>query len=66
MAEIKKIVCDVCGRDIGTGWAIRPAARRRISSGQGTNGNFRFDICDKCFARIASACKKDGKTGEEA
>lgn len=59
MAEVRKIVCDVCGQDIETGYTIKQAARRRIHGGSAMNGNYRFDLCTHCFDRIARECKKD-------
>lgn len=59
MAEVRKIICDVCGRDIETGYVIKQAARRRIRGGSATNENYRFDLCTDCFDRIARECKKD-------
>ena len=59
MAEVRKIVCDVCGRDIETGYTIKQAARRRIRGGSATSENYRFDLCTGCFDRIARECKKD-------
>ena len=56
MAEVRKIVCDVCGRDIENGYSIRPAARRRITHGSGTNENYRFDVCDSCFSKLKELC----------
>ena len=65
MAEIKKIVCDVCGRDMETGYTIKQAARRRIRGGSATNENYRFDLCTRCFDRIARECKKDANAAEK-
>ena len=57
MAEIKKLVCDVCGRDIKNGYVLKPSSRRRIANGVATNGAYRFDMCDACFERLKKACK---------
>ncbi len=57
MAEIKKLICDMCGRDIKDGYVFKPASRRRISNGTTTSGAYRFDLCDACLAQIRSACR---------
>ena len=59
MAEVRKIVCDVCGRDMETGYTIKQATRRRIHGGSAMRENYRFDLCTRCFDRIARECKKD-------
>ena len=61
MAEVRKIVCDICGRDIENGYSIRPAARRRITHGSGTNENYRFDVCDSCFKKLKELCSEKEK-----
>ena len=61
MAEIRKFVCDVCGRDIVDGQTIKPSSRRMINGKCPDRGNYRFDICDDCFERIKKECRKEGK-----
>ena len=58
MAEIRKITCDMCGREIREGDVLKPSSRRRISGGKTTNGAYRFDLCDACFDQIQKACVK--------
>ena len=60
MAEIRKITCDMCGCDIQNGYVFRPSSRRRITHGTTTNGAYRFDLCDECFARLQEACRAGG------
>ena len=57
--EVRRIVCDVCGRDVKDGHSIRPAARRRITHGSCTNENYRFDVCDQCFNKLRELCSKE-------
>lgn len=57
MAEIKKLVCDMCGRDIKDGYVFKPSSRRRIHGGTTTSGAYRFDLCDACLGQIQKACK---------
>lgn len=57
MAEIKKLVCDMCGRDIKNGYVFKPSSRRRISDGTTTSSAYRFDLCDACLTQIQKACK---------
>jgi len=57
MAEIKKLVCDMCGRDIKDGYVFKPSSRRRIHGGATTSGAYRFDLCTACLDQIQKACK---------
>lgn len=57
MAEIRKLVCDMCGHDIKDGYVFKPSSRRRIHGGTTAGGAYRFDLCDKCLAQIQKACK---------
>lgn len=57
MAEIRKIMCDMCGRIIGSGHTVASSRRRSIIGGARDHGAFRFDICDECFARLQEACR---------
>ena len=58
MAEIRKITCDMCGRDIKAGYVFSPAWRRRIANRTATRGAYRFDLCDDCFNALKEACTK--------
>ena len=61
MAEIQKIVCDMCGCTINNGYEIATSYRRRIVMKYPQRGQARFDLCDQCFNRIKEACEaKEG------
>lgn len=61
MAEVRKIVCDMCGRDIADGYTLVPSGRRRIHGGTAVSGAYRFDLCNKCFETVKAVCAKNRK-----
>jgi len=61
MAEIKILVCDVCGQEVKDGVILTNSNRRRVDSAGPRREAFRFDICDRCFNRIKRECKKSSK-----
>lgn len=66
MAEIRKITCDMCGRDIKDGSTFSPAWRRHIDNCKATRGAYRFDLCEKCFEQLKKACTNARKAETDA
>lgn len=65
MAEIRYLVCDVCGRKLRDGVILTRSNRRRVESSVPVPEAFRFDICNRCFGRIKRECRKERKETEE-
>ena len=61
MAEIKILICDVCGQELKEGVILTNSNRRRVYGSVPSREAFRFDICDRCFNRIKRECKKSSK-----
>ena len=59
MAEIKILICDVCGNELKDGAVLTHSNRRRIEDGVARKEAFRFDICDRCFGRIKRECRAE-------
>lgn len=58
MAEVRKIVCDMCGDTINNGYEIATSYRRRIVMKYPLRGQARFGLCDKCFNLIFNLIKE--------
>lgn len=65
MAEIKLLVCDVCGQELRDGVILTHSNRRRVDGTVPRREAFRFDICDRCFGRIKRECRKERKEAKE-
>lgn len=66
MAEIRILVCDVCGREIKDGVILTNSNRRRVNGLVPDRAAFRFDICDRCFIKIKRECRKEAKQNDDA
>jgi hypothetical protein len=65
MAEIKILVCDVCGQELTDGTVLTNSNRRRVEGSVPRREAFRFDICDRCFERIKRECMNERKETEK-
>lgn len=66
MAEIRTIVCDVCGKQISEGSTFT-MHRRTIDRGvPAPGGRYRFDMCGDCFSLFVKLTRqKDGRNSLE-
>ena len=55
MAEIHCYRCDVCGEVVDEGRCI--VSRYQRINGQRKACAYRWDICERCFGKIKSACE---------
>ena len=57
MSDLIGFRCDVCGKQIVTGRRMTGNKAQDLH-GEVKKYQYRFDLCDDCFKRIQTECKK--------